>query len=385
MSELTKIAILMPPALVNSAKTIRGICDYARPGKPWTFRFGKNASNADDAIQWGADGIIAYVNSQDELEALVKLGVPVVTVNEHGRHPQAACVTYDNREAGRLAARHLLDRGFEQFGFAAAAGNLVSDLRLQGFRGELRRHGKDCLITALDDATVLTGIPKPWAELDRQGVEWLLSLPRPVGVLAWRDLTAQGLTEACIQADLGVPCEVSIVGIDNDETYCEMGTPTISSVELPFRRVGKLAARTLDRMLNGEDPPQKPVLIQPPHVVARQSTDVVAVEDEAISAAMEFIRENADQPISVKEVIEAAQVSRRSLENRFKKVTGHTPLEEIHRVRIELGKQYLSRTDMTVSEVATSSGFRSAKRFSAVFQKLTGLKPSEYRQQTHLL
>jgi len=134
-------------------------------------------------------------------------------------------------------------------------------------------------------------------------------------------------------------------------------------------------------MLEGE-PPERPVYIKPRCVISRQSTDVVAVEDDAIATAMEFIREHASEPISVREVLQATSVSRRSLENRFKRVTGHTPLEEIHRVRVELGKQYLARTDRTVSDVAASSGFRSAKRFSAVFQKLTGLKPSEYRQQS---
>ncbi|MFP4052645.1 MAG: substrate-binding domain-containing protein [Phycisphaerae bacterium] len=382
MSELKKIAILMPPALVNSAKTIRGICDYARPGREWTFRFGRGATNARDAQEWGADGIITYVQTQQELDELMTLGIPTVAVTERARHPRAACVSYDNKEAGRLAAQHLLQRGFENFAFAASANNVVSDLRLKGFRQELDMKGRDCAVGILDDATVLSGIPKPWAELDQQATEWLRSLPQPVGVLAWRDLTAQGLTEACIQADLRVPTDVAIVGIDNDETFCEMGTPTISSVEMPFRQVGHRAAKILELMMLEGEPPERPTLIKPRCVISRQSTDIVAVEDDAIATAMEFIRDHASEPISVREVLQATKVSRRSLENRFKRVTGNTPLEEIHRVRVELGKQYLARTDMTVSDVATSSGFRSAKRFSAVFQKLTGLKPSEYRQQS---
>jgi LacI family transcriptional regulator len=213
---------------------------------------------------------------------------------------------------------------------------------------------------------------------------WLRRLPRPVGLLAVHDRFGVELIELCNELDIDVPGEIAVVGVDNDDLACELSFPPLSSVMTSAEQVGYAAAETLDRfMQRGPEAMEgfEDIHIPPIRVAVRASSDTFAMDDEMVHAAVRWIGEHADEPISVEDVVTALNVNRRTLEMRVRKALGRTPLSEIHRQHIQRAKSILADTEIPVGQVSEQAGFRSPQRFAVVFSRETGMTPSEYRKQ----
>ncbi len=137
----------------------------------------------------------------------------------------------------------------------------------------------------------------------------------------------------CDGSGLAVPEEVAVMGVDNDEVICGLARPPLSSIEQNPKEVGYQAAALLDRLMQGKAPPRRKIVVEPRGVVARQSTDFVAVADADTAAALHYIREHACDGIDVDDVLAHVPVSRRTLERRFATFLGHSPRDVIAGVR----------------------------------------------------
>ncbi|MCA9215863.1 MAG: helix-turn-helix domain-containing protein, partial [Planctomycetales bacterium] len=186
--------------------------------------------------------------------------------------------------------------------------------------------------------------------------------------------------KACQQYQLDVPSQIAVVGVDNFELLCGFSSPQLSSVAQSSYRIGFEAASMLHQLMSGQELASELVLIQPFGVVARQSTDILAVQDEEVVQALRFIR-NQDADLSVADVLEHMSVSRRSMEIRFKNAMGHSIEQELINVRISRAKQLLTATSLPITQIALRSGYKSSTGFSAAFRKETGLSPRDYRKQ----
>jgi LacI family transcriptional regulator len=123
-------------------------------------------------------------------------------------------------------------------------------------------------------------------------------------------------------------------------------------------------------------------LVLPPQgVVVRGSSDILAINDADVAAALRFIRENAHKPIQVKDVLNEVPVSRRALERRLRPTLGRGVWEEIRRVHVDRGKSLLADTIMSMSEVARHSGFSDQRQLSVAFRQEIGVTPTAYRRQ----
>jgi LacI family transcriptional regulator len=217
-------------------------------------------------------------------------------------------------------------------------------------------------------------------EANRIG-EMLCRLQRPIGVLAEDDSCARKVIDCCRLAGLAVPEDVAVLGIDNDDTMCELSRPSLSSVALNSERLGYESAAALDAIFRGT-PPESCVMIEPLGVVVRQSTDLIAIADADLAAAMQYIRQHHRQPVQVDEVVAAACMSRRALEIRFRREVGRSIVAELRRVRLETAMQLLRDTDYKIERISEASGFSSAFYFCQVFRKFIGSSPTEYRDST---
>jgi LacI family transcriptional regulator len=202
-----------------------------------------------------------------------------------------------------------------------------------------------------------------------------------VGIFAPNDIWGVQLTEVCLRAGLQVPEDVAILGVDDDDLLCEFARPALSSIALPTQRIGYEAAREVERLLKRARASLRPLLLPPLRVIARRSTDILAVDDSDVVAALRFIRRQAHQPIRVIDLLREVPTSRRSLERQFRKVLGRSILGEIRRVHVERASQLLALPDLPLHSVAERSGFTDAKRFSTVFRQMVGLTPSAYRHR----
>ncbi|HEY7424031.1 MAG TPA: substrate-binding domain-containing protein, partial [Gemmataceae bacterium] len=286
----------------------------------------------------------------------------------------------DDVAVGRLAAAHLLDRGFTHFGFVGQPNHAYSTQREQGFREIVEQAGHRVVCYHDHHALLFAPMGRLWA-LDRDVQHWVRALPKPVGLFAPNDIWGVQLAEVCRQLDLRVPEDVALLGVDNDDLLCNLARPALSSIALPAERLGHEAAALLDRLLARERPPEQPLLLPPRGVVIRRSSDALALHDPDVAAAVRFIREHSHLLLSVSDVLAEVPVSRRSLERRFRLALRRGVWAEIRRVHLERARELLTSTDMPLAEVAQQSGFSGGVQLSVVFRQETGLTPSAYRRQ----
>jgi LacI family transcriptional regulator len=214
----------------------------------------------------------------------------------------------------------------------------------------------------------------------------LSELPKPVGVFAVNDQLGFWVLDAARRAGIAVPEELAVVGAENDNMLCETASPPLSSVRLRGQAVGHDAARVLDEWMRGERIPRpgEQHLHAPGDIVTRQSSDIVAVEDPRIAAALRFIRQRATDQIDVAAVAREAALSRTVLERRMKALIGRSPGEEINRMRFAAVEKLLTQTELTLDAIAARCGFTHPQYMAGAFRKRNGITPGEFRKRRAL-
>jgi LacI family transcriptional regulator len=363
---------------------LRGVMRYANLQRRWVLH--EDLWHVSESLaHWPeCDGsVIAGVelNVFDYINAHSRFAVSCSGTTRVMRPSAMPVVTLDDEATGALAAKHLMDCGLRHFAFHGAAQqrNIVGNARFNGFRRTLAKCGFECGESEIDWPThisLLTHAHHPAL------IEWLRSLPKPVGIMAADDANARDLAAACREANIAVPEHVAIIGVNNDDLLCESAWPPLSSVEVDFSRMGYLAAKLLDRMMGGEKlaPEETDIRLAPLQVVQRVSTNILAVASTDLADAIRFIREHACDPCSVSDVLRAVPVARRRLERQFVAQLGRTPHDEIARVRIETAQRLLHQLDLTIPDVAERCGFTAFQSFHRFFQQHTSTTPAAYRR-----
>jgi LacI family transcriptional regulator len=168
--------------------------------------------------------------------------------------------------------------------------------------------------------------------------------------------------------------------VDNDPVICDCVQVPLSSVRHDLEGMAYQAAALLDCLINGDPPPRIPKRIAPKGVVTRKSTEVLAVEDPKVSAALRYIQGNFTRGnLSVDDVVAYTQRPRRSLERAFRAELRRTMLHEILRVRINHAQKLLETTALSVTDIAAQSGFANLNHFFRVFHGRNGLTPRTFR------
>ncbi len=377
------VELRLAVSYAHSRGDLLGIAKYSRLHGDWEFFGGPNTEKlAISPIPVGQpDGIIAQVTQPSEMEQLQKLDMPVVNISGTMEHPPFPTVRADDHAVGRLAAQHLLHRGFTRFVVVHASGKAFSRRRLEGFEHTVRdvRPDAECHVHNVDYSNKVHPI-----EYRRDLRQTLEGVAVPVAVFAVTDHLAYLAMSTCRDANLRVPHDVAIVGVDNDPLTCELSSPPLSSVDINAERVGYQAAEMLDSLMDGRTPPKAPVLVMPVGVVTRRSTDVMAIDDPLVANALEYIHQHATDGIQVPGVAGDLEVSRRTLERRFRRALNCTPAEEIRRTRTAQAIRLLRETDLPIAEIATRCGFRYAQHLAPVIQDATGLTPTEFRRESRV-
>ncbi|MBL9200311.1 MAG: XylR family transcriptional regulator, partial [Opitutaceae bacterium] len=355
---------------------------YQREHGPWSVYFkpqGLGAAPPHWLGAWRGDGILARIDDRRMAEAVLRTQVPAVDLRGALADLPIPLVGVNNRGVIRLAVEHLMERGFRRFAFCGTrrGENRNQDERADRFAAAIADSGFSC-----DVFQPFGTRAKSWEQEQREIVAWLRGLPKPVGLMTCHDDRGQQVLDACLRADLAVPDAVAILGVDNDPFLCSLSTPQLSSIDTNPERVGYEAAALLDRMMKGARPPQRPLFFEPRGLVVRQSTDVSAVSDPHVAHAARLIRTHALAGATIKELAAQVPVSRSALFRRFKEHLGHSPKEELTRVRLERAKELLKHSALPVAVVAARVGYAEAKHFIAIFRRATGCTPLRYRKES---
>lgn len=374
------VALLVETSLGPGRDILRGITRYVREHEAWSL-YHEPRSLAECIPtwlnSWKGDGIIARVQTPEIAEAVRATGIPVVDVLGVVPDAQFAVVHVDDRLIAGMAADHLLERGFHHFGFFGIRGENWSGRRLEGFRLALGASRPVISHEIPRESLVRT----PWEILQDGLAQWLTALPKPIGLLVASDQLGPHLLEACRRAGIAVPDEVAVVGVDNDETLCDVCNPPLSSVDAGHRQVGYRAAALLRELMDGGAAPAPFTFLEPLGIVIRKSSDVIATEDRLVAMALGYIREGACDGLTASDVAARIPVSRSVLQRRFRQGTGSSIHEEIIRARLNRARQLLAETDIPLADVAERAGFTHQEYLGAVFKAHLGKTPAGYRRE----
>jgi len=381
MSRARRIGLVFSYSLAYCRGILRGIKAFARTRDNWIFTPVNPEADAGLRVlrELEPAGVIAHVYNDALARALRSLDRPVVNVCGVLPGLTFPRVGLDDAAIGRLAAEHLIDRGLRNFAFVGHADHGYSVGREGAYRRAVRAAGFP-VVSHLETRSRFEPRGRLWS-FDDAVLRWLVALPKPVGVFACNDVWGAQLSEVCRQAHLRVPEDVALLGVDNDDLLCELARPSLSSVAVPSEAVGHAAGALLDRLLSGKRPPALPTLLPPRQIVTRQSSDILAIDDPDVAAVVRAIRQRAHEQIRIDDVLDAAPVSRRSLERRFRSALGRGIGDEIRRVRMDRVRQLLADSHLPVAQVATSAGFTDGKHLSVVFRQEMGMTPTAYRRR----
>jgi LacI family transcriptional regulator len=411
MNDVPRVILLLYPHAGYDRGLLQGMTRYARLHGPWIFYLaseepgsplpgveafssapikvisagkGHRRMHVPDLRKWGATGIIGRLQTPKITKMALGSGLPVIAMDLSdeqlvGGRPLARLseLRPDSYKAGCMAAEHLLERGFRHFGYCGYAARTWSERRRQGFCERLTESGFQAHVYQPPKRRTLL----PWQRERTLVMDWLRSLPKPVGIMTCNDVRGRQVLEASTLGKMPVPDEVAVVGVDDDQLLCELSYPSLSSVVLNAEHGGYLAAELLDKLMSRRKIAPQRIEVEPLWVVARQSTDVVAVEDQEVATALRFIRQNARGPIGVEDVVAQVALSRRTLEIRFERSLGRSIRTEIQQVRLTWAKKLLLETDMSVAKISDIVGFNNFNYLSRVFHREMGETLAQYRRR----
>jgi LacI family transcriptional regulator len=375
-----RIALAFPYGRAFVEKVVDGILAYARRQPDWQImRFPERLSPSLDWLQgWQGDGAFVIISTPEDARIAHALPFPVVNITAYFPESGVATVTADHQEIGRVAARHLLERRFKKFGYYGSRDLYFSEMRRNGFVETIKAHGGSCEVLEVP-SIVASG--RMWLRQQIQLENWLRSLQPPVAIMASTDLRADMLLQTCLRLGLRVPDQVAVIGVDNDPVIVNHAQPPLSSVARDDQLAGELAASLLDKFMSGQRNQQQVLFVPPTGVVARQSSETMAVDDQELAGLVQFIRKHVRENFGVERLLAQVSCSRRTLENRFRVNLGAAPAEIIQRLRVDEARRLIESDEkLSLAAVATACGFSDVRHLRLVFRRIQGQSPAEYRR-----
>ncbi len=379
MTERPRVALFVESSSEFGRMILRGIRRYLHAHASWSIYLQQRDLNTrlpawlDD---WRGDGIISRSTSPKFAELIRKSGLPMVDLTDRWGALGVPQIWADHFGIGRMAADHLIERQFRHFAFAGFEQESWSDLRKQGFADSLHNAGFQAEIY---DSPWDPAAGRSWDDEFAALVAWIQCLPKPVGIMAANDVRGQQILDACCEAGLAVPEQAAVIGCDNDAIRCELCDPPLSSVIPNAERIGYRSAELLQQLMAGQPCPQEREIVEPLGITTRKSTDILAIDDPDIAAAVRIIRERALFGLRVEDILSEVPVSRSTLERGVRKYLRRSPQSEIRRVQLQHACDLLVETDLTLPEIAKRCGFVHPEYFSVVFKRAYSLTPGQYR------
>lgn len=369
--KIPTISIFVETATSWGRRIVAGILSYAKEHGPWHIQVEPHGPDEEPKLppNWQGDGIIARVGNRQFAEHLAALNVPVVNVSSI-KIPgfDWPRVTTSSEALCRMALDHFTVRGFRNFGYVGNLDQSFIHGQYDAFVHALAKRGLKC------SACSHSGSPE-------EILRWLHELPKPVGILCWGPRVGRLVIDSCLSAGIAVPHDVAVLGADYDELQSEASYPPQSGIRIASEQIGLIAAGILDLMMAGKQPEKNYWAVEAGAVVAKLSSDTLAVSDPKMATAMRFIQANFRDPIGMPEILRTVPMARRSLERKFRQTFGMSVLDRVRQIRVNEARLKLASTNDPITLIAEQCGFASYNYMGRIFQADTGMTPRDYRAQ----
>ena len=359
------------------------LIDLARQRRWRLIGLDKFGGNLPDSFD--VRGVLTNLLPTDPFTpSMRKLGAPIVRIGlwPHPDDDQMPAVMPDYAAAGRLAAEHFAQRDFKHVGCIGQDpwGDHEPIYRSLADRAE--QLGCQCHLLQEDQEAIeqIRSMPQRMAYRREMVEQWLRTVPRPVGLLAFGSVAADRFCQYVIDLGMDVPRDVAVLAAVADEAICQTATVPISAVVHDVRGIAQAALDTLADLIEGNTLEQTTIRVPPVGIVTRQSTDVLAASDPNVVKALQFMWDHITEDLSVDRIAEHVGVSRRTLARGFGEEFGRGVNAEFQRRRLEKARQLIAQTDLPIGEIANLFSFSSPSRLSRVFKETYGQTPAQFRR-----
>tara|TARA_B100001971_G_C18267290_1_gene594533 strand:+ start:12661 stop:13839 length:1179 start_codon:yes stop_codon:yes gene_type:complete len=381
-AETPNVALIVDTATTWGRNLIEGVIDFVDQHTPWHLQV-ESSGTMESRLPppgWDGDGIIARASDPKIVQWLNDTKLPVINISAI-QLPRSnfPCVTTDYKASAAIACQYYLNRGFQNFAYVGPLKHQVVNDYYTYFKAELAAHKQTCLSFDL-----------PYNYEDRRNLDirtkklqdWLIQLPKPIAIVSWGNDAGREIIDACNRKNILVPHDVAVLGTDTNKPLDKASHPSLSCIQTPSYQIGWTAAEMLDRLFQGLPLKEHRVLFPPTKISSQLSTDTLAIRDKQLIQALQFIRDYAYQAITMDDILAHVPMSRRLLEQKFRKQLGRSPMAEVTRLRISKARRLLADTDMTMQEIAEACGYSTYNYMSYLFKRETGVPPTEYRQSS---
>ncbi|MDR0338398.1 MAG: XylR family transcriptional regulator [Planctomycetaceae bacterium] len=389
-----EIAIFFDLSVESARGILHGFMHYVRLNQPWNVNFiSKTVSDvAPSSLKnWSGDGIMAHIPDQETYQEILTKQCSIVLLagendeqilfnrNENLmpnlQYPYSPVfIRCNNKAIGQMASDFFLQKSYRNFAYVSYPKRVCWCFeRRQAFTEILSKHKIPVHCFSMPDEA-----GNDWFTQRNRMSDWLLTLPKPIAVFAANDFIGRQVLEVCQRAEIPVPYEVSVLGVDNDLPVCEMSYPSLSSIAIDWNQAGFLAAESLHRQMTGKEVSRK--TYEPIRVISRGSTEFFNISDNVVVRILELIRINRGENIRVTDIVRSLPISARRAQERFKKTIGHSIMEEIKQVRMKNICELIQNTNLSFNEIALSFGFENANHLGQIFKKEFNLTMGEYRK-----
>ncbi len=378
MKKTLDIALLVSADADWQRGVMAGAAQYSDDVGGWRFSIPPADANGEVFLphDWNGDGIICRVTCKELEDSIIARNIPAVNV------AWMSCSTAiiprvqsDERACAAMAARFLLEKQYENYGFVGFAPWKNYQRTVENeFAGELEKHGH--VLHRFE----LSAVARHSQGIDsEQFTTWIAGIPKPLGLVVWNSKIGQQVINNCIDANIDVPNSVAVLSIEHDALWSSLARVPISNIDQDPWRIGFNAAKLLHGMIKGDSPPTEPVLVEPISIVQRKSTEALAVRDPVLDKAIKFIYQNAQAGISVADILEYTNVSRRGLETKFKQELDCTPAVFIRRIQLQAVARLLRSTKLTITAISERTGFAYPEVLMRSFKREFGATPMQFR------
>ena len=390
MKEKTKIAFAHNNITPNTQGIMAGITEYMRNKGDWQLIIWPDSSleSLNFLKHRGCRGAFVSVQTSTKAQQLLEIGIPVIAVSSLQTMLSLPFVSADSDHVARMAFDYLSKKNFSHFGFFGLTEARWSQERMEHFSRYIRQSGKDISVYEGEHISItseLVPFTKLWIDAtlskgQQELINWLIELPKPVAILASCDILACHLSNVVREAELRIPDDVAILGVNDDQAICNLCDPPLSSIAFNFKKAGFDAAQLMDDLVSGRQTLQGQwIHILPAYVKSRGSTDIFAIEDPDVITALTYIRNNSQKALQVDDVARHVCVSKRSLQMKFQKALGRSVHDQIVHAHFDIAKALLIDTNLSIDEVAVQSGFHYTTNMRRVFMDLAGMLPHTFR------
>lgn len=207
------------------------------------------AEQIKNLIARGADGLllIGFARDQSVYDFLDRRGVPTLIAWASRLDHAVPSIGFDNRAAMHALATQVLALGHDAIGVISAKidGNDRAAGRVKGISDAMHDKGMDAArLSIVETSYTVEAGAAAFAELMKR-------MPQPTVVMCGNDVLAAGALRQARDMGMRVPEDVSITGFDDLE-LAQIVSPALTTVHVPHRQMGTMAANALIEMIEGK-------------------------------------------------------------------------------------------------------------------------------------